>query len=55
MQFMANVHLKCEACNGNKFKDEILEIKFKNKNISDILDLSIDESIVFLKKIINLI
>jgi len=47
MQFMADVHLECEHCKGKRFKKEILEIKFAEKNISDILDLSVDEAINF--------
>jgi excinuclease ABC subunit A len=47
MQFMADVHLPCEACNGKRFKPEILEIKYGDKNISDILDITIDEAIEF--------
>ena len=50
MQFMANVHLECEHCKGKRFKDEILDVKFHNKNIADILDLTIDESIEFFQK-----
>ncbi len=49
MQFMANVHLKCSQCKGKRFKKEILEVKFVNKNISDILELSVDEAIIFFK------
>ena len=47
MQFMADVYLECEQCKGKRFKEEILEIKFSDKNISDILDLSVDEAIKF--------
>ena len=47
MQFMADVYLQCEECKGKRFKKEILEIKFSDKNISDILNLSVDEAIVF--------
>ncbi|MCC7331144.1 MAG: excinuclease ABC subunit UvrA [Flavobacteriales bacterium] len=47
MQFMSDVHLKCEECNGKRFKEEILEIKINDKSISDILDLTIDEAIDF--------
>tara|TARA_B100001250_G_scaffold81365_1_gene67004 strand:- start:765 stop:3548 length:2784 start_codon:yes stop_codon:yes gene_type:complete len=47
MQFMADVHLECEFCKGKKFKSETLEVKFANKNINDILNLSIDEAILF--------
>ncbi|MDB9809398.1 excinuclease ABC subunit UvrA [Flavobacteriales bacterium] len=47
MQFMADVHLECEHCKGKRFKKEILEIKVGDKNISDILNLSVYEAIVF--------
>ncbi len=50
MQFMADVKLKCETCNGNKFKDEVLEINYYGKSISDILNLTIDDAISFFKK-----
>ncbi|NQX99262.1 MAG: excinuclease ABC subunit A, partial [Flavobacteriales bacterium] len=38
MQFMADIHLTCEECKGNRFKDEVLEIKFNDKNIADLQD-----------------
>lgn len=47
MQFLADVHLLCESCKGKRFKDEVLEITYRNKNISDVLDMSVDEAIVF--------
>lgn len=47
MQFMADVHLKCDDCKGTRFKKEVLEIKFGNKNISEILELSVKQSIEF--------
>ncbi len=47
MQFMADIHLTCEACEGKRFKDEILEVKFHNKSIADILDLTVAEAIEF--------
>ena len=47
MQFLADVHLKCEACNGKKFKEEILEVQYKGKNIYEILELSVDEAMDF--------
>ncbi|MDG2139043.1 MAG: excinuclease ABC subunit UvrA [Flavobacteriales bacterium] len=50
MQFMADIHLKCESCNGKRFKKEILEIKFSNKNISEILEMSVDDAINFFIK-----
>jgi len=47
MQFMADIHLTCEECGGKRFKDEILEIKYNNLNISELLSLTIDEAIHF--------
>ncbi len=47
MQFMADVHLECETCNGKRFKKEILEVNFAGKNIDDILNLTIDNAISF--------
>ncbi len=47
MQFMADVHLVCDECNGSRFMQEILDVKYNNKNIYDILDLTVDESIIF--------
>ena len=50
MQFMADVKLNCESCNGKRFKKEVLEVKFHEKDISDILNLTVDEAIDFFKK-----
>ncbi len=47
MQFMADVHLECEACHGKRFKKEVLEVQFQGKNIDDILTMTIDEAIAF--------
>ena len=47
MQFMPDVSLQCEACNGKKFKSEILEIKVDNKNIFEVLNLTVDEAIEY--------
>ncbi|MCB0689326.1 MAG: excinuclease ABC subunit UvrA [Saprospiraceae bacterium] len=47
MQFLADVRLQCEDCKGHRFKKEILEVKYNGKNISDILQLSIEEAIEF--------
>ena len=47
MQFMADIYLKCDVCHGLRYKEEALEIKYKGKNISDILNMSIDEVIEF--------
>lgn len=47
MQFMADIVLPCEACHGKRFKHDILEVKFHNRNISDILDMTISEAMEF--------
>ena len=47
MQFMADVFLECDVCHGQRYKDEALEIKFLDKNIFDILEMSIDEAMEF--------
>ncbi|WP_159683413.1 excinuclease ABC subunit UvrA [Flavobacterium sp. 9R] len=50
MVFMADVQLPCETCNGKRFKKEILEVTFEEKNIHDILTMTIDDAIVFFTK-----
>ena len=50
MQFMADVHLECETCKGKRFKKEVLEVTFADKNIDDILNLTIDDAIAFFDK-----
>jgi excinuclease ABC subunit A len=47
MQFMADVELTCEACKGMRFKKETLEVKYRGKNIYDILEMTIEEAIAF--------
>lgn len=47
MQFMADVHLECETCKGKRFKKEVLEVTFADKNIDDILNLTIDDAVAF--------
>lgn len=47
MQFMADVHLECETCKGKRFKKEVLEVVFHNKNIDDILSMTIDDAVAF--------
>lgn len=47
MQFLADVHLTCEACGGKRFKEEVLEVTFKGKSIHDVLDMSVDNAIAF--------
>ena len=47
MQFMADVTITCEACGGKRFQPDILEVNFQGKNISDVLNMSVDEAIEF--------
>jgi len=49
MQFMADVHLECDTCKGKRFKKEVLEVNFADKNINDILNLTIDDAIDFFR------
>lgn len=50
MQFMADVHLTCEACGGKRFKKEVLEVMYEGKNIDDLLNTTIDDAVAFFKK-----
>jgi excinuclease ABC subunit A len=50
MQFLADVHLVCDVCNGKRFKEEVLEVKYNDKNIFDVLEMSVDEAIQFFSK-----
>lgn len=47
MQFMADIELVCDVCGGKRYKSEVLEVKYHEKSISDILDLTIDEALEF--------
>ncbi len=47
MQFLADVHLVCDVCNGKRFKEEVLEVAYKEKSIHDVLEMSVDEAIQF--------
>ncbi|HMU47028.1 MAG TPA: excinuclease ABC subunit UvrA [Chitinophagaceae bacterium] len=47
MQFLADVHLVCESCGGKRFKEEVLEVKYRDKSIFDVLEMSVDEAIEF--------
>ena len=49
MQFLADVHLTCEVCGGKRFKEEVLEVMYKGKNIFNVLDMSVEESIEYFK------
>lgn len=56
MQFMADIYLPCEACGGRRFKQQVLDVTYQDKNVADILDLTIDEAVAFFKnepKILN--
>ncbi|MBE7174169.1 MAG: excinuclease ABC subunit UvrA [Williamsia sp.] len=50
MQFLADVHLTCEVCGGRRFKEEVLEVTYKGKNIFDVLDMSVEEAIEYFKE-----
>jgi len=49
MQFLADVHLTCEVCGGKRFKEEVLEVHYRNKSIHDVLEMSVDEALEFFK------
>lgn len=56
MQFMADIYLPCEACGGRRFKQQVLDVTYQEKNVADILDLTIEEAVDFFKnepKILN--
>ncbi|MCH4823261.1 excinuclease ABC subunit UvrA [Gramella lutea] len=50
MQFMADVHLECETCNGKRFKKEVLEVTFHDRNIDDVLNMTIDDATNFFEE-----
>ncbi len=50
MQFMADVHLECDTCGGKRFKKEVLEVKFEDASIDDLLNMTIDDAIAFFEK-----
>lgn len=47
MQFMADIFLPCEACNGKRFKQHVLDITYREKNVSEVLEMTIDEALEF--------
>jgi excinuclease ABC subunit A len=47
MQFLADVHLLCESCRGKRFKEEVLDVTYRQKNIFDVLDMSVDDALQF--------
>lgn len=50
MQFMADIKLQCESCNGKRFKDEVLEVEFNGKSVFDVLEMTVTESLEFFKE-----
>jgi excinuclease ABC subunit A len=50
MQFLADVYLVCESCGGKRFKEEVLEVKYKDHTINDILNMTVNQSIEFFRK-----
>ena len=50
MQFLADVNLVCDECNGKRFKHEILEVRYNEKNVNDVLNLTVVEAIIFFRK-----
>ncbi|MCD9187924.1 MAG: excinuclease ABC subunit UvrA [Pyrinomonadaceae bacterium] len=55
MQFLADVELTCEDCRGTRFRDEILDVKYKGKNIAEVLELTVREAILFFKDVNKLV
>lgn len=49
MQFLADVHLTCESCGGKRFKEEVLEVRYREKSVFDVLEMSVDEALQFFK------
>lgn len=47
MQFMADIYLTCESCGGKRFMQEVLEVEYKGKSISDVLEMTVDEAVPF--------
>lgn len=50
MQFMADIYLTCEGCNGKRFKQEVQEVKYHDKDVAEILDMTVDEAIEFFRE-----
>ncbi|TKB98537.1 excinuclease ABC subunit UvrA [Pedobacter cryophilus] len=56
MQFMADIYLPCESCGGQRFKQHVLDVTYKDKNVAEVLEMTIDEAIIFFaeeQKILN--
>jgi excinuclease ABC subunit A len=55
MQFLADVELTCEDCRGTRFRDEILDVKYKGKSIAEVLQMTVREAILFFKEVGKLV
>ena len=55
MQFLADVHLTCEDCGGKRFKETVLEVQYKGKNIFEVLEMSVDEALEFFSEEKNIV
>jgi excinuclease ABC subunit A len=55
MQFLADVELTCEDCRGTRFKDEILSVKYKGRNIHEVLEMTVREALLFFKDVKKLV
>ncbi|MBP6390993.1 MAG: excinuclease ABC subunit UvrA [Flavobacteriales bacterium] len=47
MQFMADIRLRCDACHGKRFKEEILDVRFDGKDVAEVLDMTVDDALAF--------
>ena len=47
MHFLADVYVKCDVCDGHRYNEQTLEVKYKEKNISDILNMTVEEALIF--------
>jgi len=54
MQFMADIKLECEACAGQRYKKEVLEVEYNGKNIFDVLEMTVDEAMIFFDDLKNI-
>jgi excinuclease ABC subunit A len=50
MQFLADIHLPCEVCKGKRFKQEVLEVRYREKNIADVLSMTVDDALDFFRE-----
>ena len=50
MNFLPDVEIECEECNGRRYNRETLEVRYKGKSISDVLDMTVNHAVIFLKQ-----